>query len=212
MKHEDFMRQLSIKGKPYTIYDINPLVPVELIVDHSVQVDYHGTAQALKRNVDLEYQRNAERYMLLKWAQGSFDNFKVVPPNSGICHQVNLEHLGRVIMTEKGENEAIAFPDTLVGTDSHTPMINGIGVMGWGVGGIEAEAVMLGQPYYMSIPEMIGVRLVGELPPGVTATRTDGQKITFDVVARLNTDVDVAYFEHGGILPYVLRKLINEPS
>ncbi len=149
---------------------INPLVPVELIVDHSVQVDFHGTAQALQRNVDLEYQRNAERYMLLKWAQDSFDNFKVVPPNSGICHQVNLEHLGRVIMTEEGATGSTAFPDTLVGTDSHTPMINGIGVMGWGVGGIEAEAVMLGQPYYMSIPEVIGVRLVGELPPGVTAT------------------------------------------
>ncbi len=149
---------------------INPLVPVELIVDHSVQVDYHGTTHALKRNVDLEYQRNSERYMLLKWAQGSFDNFRVVPPNSGICHQVNLEHLGRVMMTETNEKETIAFPDTLVGTDSHTPMINGIGVMGWGVGGIEAEAVMLGQPYYMSIPEVIGVRLVGELAPGVTAT------------------------------------------
>ncbi|MBI9089344.1 MAG: aconitate hydratase AcnA [Desulfobacterium sp.] len=149
---------------------INPLVPVELVVDHSIQVDYHGTAHALKRNVDLEYQRNSERYMLLKWAQNSFDNFKVIPPNSGICHQVNLEHLGRVMMTESDEKGTIAFPDTLVGTDSHTPMINGIGVMGWGVGGIEAEAVMLGQPYYMSIPEVIGVRLVGELPSGVTAT------------------------------------------
>jgi aconitate hydratase len=149
---------------------INPLVPVELIVDHSVQVDYHGTADALRKNVDLEYQRNSERYMLLKWAQKSFDNFKVVPPNSGICHQVNLEHLGRVMMTGKGEGSRIAFPDTVVGTDSHTPMINGIGVMGWGVGGIEAEAVMLGQPYYMSIPEVIGVRLVGGLKEGVTAT------------------------------------------
>jgi aconitate hydratase A / 2-methylisocitrate dehydratase len=150
---------------------INPLVPVELIVDHSVQVDYHGTADALKRNVDLEYRRNAERYMLLKWAQKSFDNFRVVPPNSGICHQVNLEHLARVMMTEATDGEALlAFPDTVVGTDSHTPMINGIGVMGWGVGGIEAEAVMLGQPYYMSIPEVIGVRLEGRLREGVTAT------------------------------------------
>jgi aconitate hydratase len=150
---------------------INPLVPVELIVDHSVQVDYHGTADALRKNVDLEYQRNSERYQLLKWAQKSFDNLKVVPPNSGICHQVNLEHLGRVMMTDKGEGgDIVAFPDTVVGTDSHTPMINGIGVMGWGVGGIEAEAVMLGQPYYMSIPEVIGVRLVGELREGVTAT------------------------------------------
>ncbi|MDX9786598.1 MAG: aconitate hydratase AcnA [Desulfobacterales bacterium] len=149
---------------------INPLVPVELIVDHSVQVDYFGTADALKKNVELEYQRNTERYQLLKWAQKSFDNFRVVPPNSGICHQVNLEHLGRVMMTEKGAGGEVAFPDTVVGTDSHTPMINGIGVMGWGVGGIEAEAVMLGQPYYMSIPEVIGVRLVGALQEGVTAT------------------------------------------
>jgi len=151
---------------------INPLVPVELIVDHSVQVDYHGTADSLKRNVDMEYRRNAERYMLLKWAQKSFDNFRVVPPNSGICHQVNLEHLARVMMTEQteGREEPLAFPDTVVGTDSHTPMVNGIGVMGWGVGGIEAEAVMLGQPYYMSIPEVIGVRLEGRLQEGVTAT------------------------------------------
>jgi aconitate hydratase len=149
---------------------INPLIPVELIVDHSVQVDYYGTADAYKKNVGKEYERNGERYALLKWAQKSFDNFKVVPPNSGICHQVNLEHLGRVIITEPGEGGTIAFPDTLVGTDSHTTMINGIGVMGWGVGGIEAEAVMLGQPYFMAIPEVIGVRMTGELRPGVTAT------------------------------------------
>jgi len=149
---------------------INPLVPVDLIVDHSVQVDYYGTPDALTQNVAKEYERNSERYALLKWAQKSFDNFSVVPPNSGICHQVNLEHLGQVIMTEKNGRETVAFPDTLVGTDSHTPMINGIGVMGWGVGGIEAEAVMLGQPYYMSIPEVIGVKLTGELPEGTTAT------------------------------------------
>ena len=149
---------------------INPLVPVDLIVDHSVQVDYYGTPDALTQNVAKEYERNAERYALLKWAQKSFDNFRVVPPNSGICHQVNLEHLGQVIMTEKNGNATVAHPDTLVGTDSHTPMINGIGVMGWGVGGIEAEAVMLGQPYYMSIPEVIGVKLVGELSEGTTAT------------------------------------------
>ncbi|MGW8303493.1 MAG: aconitate hydratase AcnA [Desulfobacterales bacterium] len=149
---------------------INPLVPVDLIVDHSVQVDYFGTTDALTQNVAKEYERNAERYALLKWAQKSFDNFNVVPPNSGICHQVNLEHLGRVVMTEKTGNATMAYPDTLVGTDSHTPMINAIGVMGWGVGGIEAEAVMLGQPYYMSIPQVIGVKLVGELPEGVTAT------------------------------------------
>jgi aconitate hydratase len=149
---------------------INPLVPVDLIVDHSVQVDYYGTPDALTQNVAKEYERNAERYALLKWAQKSFDNFRVVPPNSGICHQVNLEYLGQVIMTEKDGNITAAFPDTLVGPDSHTPMINGIGVMGWGVGGIEAEAVMLGQPYYMTIPEVIGVKLLGELPEGTTAT------------------------------------------
>ena len=149
---------------------INPLVPVDLIVDHSVQVDYFGAADAITQNVAKEYERNTERYALLKWAQKSFDNFKVVPPNSGICHQVNLEYLGRVVMTEKAGNATVAYPDTLVGTDSHTPMINAIGVMGWGVGGIEAEAVMLGQPYYMSIPQVIGVKLVGELSEGITAT------------------------------------------
>ena len=149
---------------------VNPLVPVELIVDHSVQVDYFGTTDSLRKNVAKEYERNGERYKLLKWAQKSFDNFKVVPPNSGICHQVNLEHLGRVIIADETGDGLLAYPDTLVGTDSHTPMINGIGVMGWGVGGIEAEAVMLGQPYYMSIPEVIGVRLSGKLRQGVTAT------------------------------------------
>ncbi|UCE51876.1 MAG: aconitate hydratase AcnA [Desulfobacterales bacterium] len=149
---------------------INPLVPVDLIVDHSVQVDFFGTPDALTKNVAKEYERNSERYALLKWAQKSFDNFRVVPPNSGICHQVNLEYLGQVIITAKNGNKSFAYPDTLVGTDSHTPMINGIGVMGWGVGGIEAEAVMLGQPYYMSIPEVIGVKMVGELQEGVTAT------------------------------------------
>ena len=149
---------------------INPLVPVELIVDHSVQVDYYGTADSLEKNVAMEYQRNTERYRLLKWAQKNFDNFKVVPPNSGICHQVNLEHLGRVVIGDETADGLIAYPDTLVGTDSHTTMINGVGVVGWGVGGIEAEAVMLGQPYYMSIPEVIGVKITGELKQGVTAT------------------------------------------
>ncbi|MGD9876814.1 aconitate hydratase AcnA, partial [Desulfococcus sp.] len=149
---------------------INPMIPVELIVDHSVQVDYYGTADALRKNVAKEYERNGERYALLKWAQKSFDNFKVVPPNSGICHQVNLEHLGRVVITATSDGGMAAFPDSLVGTDSHTTMINGIGVMGWGVGGIEAEAVMLGQPYFMAIPEVIGVRMTGELRAGVTAT------------------------------------------
>jgi aconitate hydratase len=149
---------------------INPLVPVDLIVDHSIQVDAWGTADALAENVAREYERNRERYALLKWAQESFDNFKVVPPNSGICHQVNLEHIGRVITAQKEEGRMLAFPDTLVGLDSHTTMINGVGVLGWGVGGIEAEAVMLGQPYYMAIPEVIGVRMTGALREGVTAT------------------------------------------
>ena len=149
---------------------VNPRVPVELVVDHSVQIDYSGTRESLTKNVAKEYARNGERYTLLKWAQKSFTNFKVVPPNSGICHQVNLEHLGRVVIADPTQDGTVAYPDTVVGLDSHTPMINAIGVMGWGVGGIEAEAVMLGQPYYMSIPEVIGVRLTGSLRPGVTAT------------------------------------------
>jgi aconitate hydratase len=149
---------------------INPLVPVDLIVDHSIQVDAWGTTEALAENVAREYERNGERYALLKWAQASFNNFQVVPPNSGICHQVNLEYIGRVITTQKSDGRMLAFPDTVVGLDSHTTMINGIGVMGWGVGGIEAEAVMLGQPYYMAIPEVIGVRLTGALREGVTGT------------------------------------------
>ena len=134
---------------------VNPQVPVELVADHSVQVDFSGTALSLTGNVAKEYERNSERYSLLKWAQNNFDNFRVVPPNSGICHQVNLEHIGRVVITDTVGETIYAYPDTVVGLDSHTPMINGIGVMGWGVGGIEAEAVMLGQPYYMSIPEVI---------------------------------------------------------
>jgi aconitate hydratase len=161
----DAVKQLG--GDPMKI---NPLVPVDLVVDHSVQVDYFGTEKALTQNVAKEYERNGERYALLKWAQKSFNNFKVVPPNSGICHQVNLEYLGQVVIAEDSDDIPLAYPDTLVGTDSHTTMIDGIGVMGWGVGGIEAEAVMLGQPYYMSIPEVIGVRMTGELKAGVTAT------------------------------------------
>jgi aconitate hydratase len=149
---------------------VNPLVPVDLVIDHSVQVDYFGTDDAVIKNVAREYERNAERYALLKWAQKSFKNFRVVPPRSGICHQVNLEHLGQVVLSDTLDGKTVAFPDTLVGLDSHTTMIDAIGVMGWGVGGIEAEAVMLGQPYSMSIPEVIGVRLVGALKPGVTAT------------------------------------------
>ncbi len=145
---------------------INPVVPGDLIIDHSVQVDFFGTSYAFLKNVDMEYRRNRERYTLLKWAQKAFRNFRVVPPGTGIIHQVNLEYLAQVVLVRDG----VAFPDTLIGTDSHTTMINGIGVLGWGVGGIEAEAVMLGQPYYMVLPEVIGVRLTGELPEGATAT------------------------------------------
>ena len=149
---------------------VNPRVPVELVVDHSIQIDAFGTSTSLAENVAKEYERNHERYSLLKWAQEKFTNFQVVPPNSGICHQVNLEYLGRVVICEKRPEAIFAYPDTLVGLDSHTPMINAIGVMGWGVGGIEAEAVMLGQPYYMAIPQVIGVRLTGRLAEGITAT------------------------------------------
>ena len=149
---------------------INPLIPTDLVIDHSVQVDFHGTADCPRLNVAREYERNGERYTFLKWAQKSFANFNVVPPRSGICHQVNLEYLGKTVITADADGNTMAYPDTLVGLDSHTTMINGIGVMGWGVGGIEAEAVMLGQPYYMAIPEVIGVRMTGELQPGVTAT------------------------------------------
>jgi len=144
---------------------INPQIPVELIVDHSVQIDAHASKDAPIINRQKEYERNRERYNFLRWGQQSFDNFKVVPPATGICHQVNLEYLARVVFDRKDENNVrTAFPDTLVGLDSHTTMINGIGVMGWGVGGIEAEAVMLGRPYYMLMPKVVGVKLVGELP------------------------------------------------
>src|SRR3954463_15202091 len=155
---------------------INPLQPVELVVDHSVQVDAFGTAQSFGTNVDLDYQRNRERYQFLRWGQRAFDNFRVVPPNTGIVHQVNLEYLARVVFTSDENPHSQtgdlpqAYPDTLVGTDSHTPMVNGLGVLGWGVGGIEAEAAMLGQPVSMLIPEVIGFRLEGRLPEGATAT------------------------------------------
>jgi aconitate hydratase len=145
---------------------INPHVPVELVIDHSIQVDVFAERLAFQRNAELEFERNRERYAFLRWGQTAFDNFKVVPPNTGICHQVNLEYLARVVETRDGQ----AFPDTLVGTDSHTTMINGLGVLGWGVGGIEAEAAMLGQPVSMLIPQVVGFRLTGELPEGSTAT------------------------------------------
>ncbi|NJD59430.1 MAG: aconitate hydratase AcnA [Anaerolineales bacterium] len=149
---------------------INPLVPVDLVIDHSVQVDFFASADALVRNAELEFQRNHERYEFLRWGQNAFTNFRVVPPATGIVHQVNLEYLARVVMTQKAGGEYLAFPDTLVGTDSHTTMINGLGVVGWGVGGIEAEAAMLGQPIDMLIPDVIGVKLFGQLSEGVTAT------------------------------------------
>lgn len=150
---------------------INPEKPVDLVIDHSVQVDKYGTADALQANMDLEFERNTERYQFLSWAQKAFDNYRAVPPATGIVHQVNLEFLAGVVLTNQtADGEFEAFPDTLVGTDSHTTMINGIGVLGWGVGGIEAEAGMLGQPSYFPVPEVVGVKLIGELPNGSTAT------------------------------------------
>ena len=149
---------------------VNPLFPAELVIDHSVQVDFFGTPDAYERNVAREYERNRERYMFLRWGQRAFDNFKVVPPGKGIVHQVNLEYLARVVMRAESDGDVWLYPDTLVGTDSHTTMVNGLGVLGWGVGGIEAEAAMLGQPLSMLIPEVIGVRLTGTLPEGATAT------------------------------------------
>jgi len=149
---------------------INPLVPVDLVIDHSVIVDEFGNPQAFKNNVDLEYQRNAERYRFLKWGQQAFQNFRVVPPGTGICHQVNLEYLAQAVWTKEENGETVAYPDTCVGTDSHTTMVNGLGVLGWGVGGIEAEASMLGQPVSMLLPEVIGFKLTGKVKEGVTAT------------------------------------------
>jgi aconitate hydratase len=162
----DAMRDLGGEGSK-----INPLVPAELVIDHSVQVDVFGTRQAFQRNAELEFERNQERYAFLRWGQGAFHNFSVVPPDTGIVHQVNLEYLARVVFVdENGSHPPVAYPDTLVGTDSHTTMINGLGVLGWGVGGIEAEAAMLGQPMSMLIPQVLGFKLTGELPEGATAT------------------------------------------
>jgi aconitate hydratase len=149
---------------------VEPEVPCDLVIDHSVQVDFFGSADAYERNVELEYERNGERYRALKWAQQAFDDFRVVPPGTGIVHQVNLEYLGQVVHAREVDGDDWLLPDTLVGTDSHTPMIGGIGVVGWGVGGIEAEAAMLGQPITMKLPEVVGVRLTGDLPEGATAT------------------------------------------
>src|SRR5882757_2103215 len=157
---------------------INPLVPVDLVIDHSVAITYFGDNSAFKKNVEEEYKQNEERYRFLKWAQGSFENFRVVPPGTGICHQVNLEYLSQTVFTAKDTVKVegktvtgdVAYPDTVVGTDSHTTMVNGLAVLGWGVGGIEAEAAMLGQPYSMVLPEVIGVKFTGKLKEGVTAT------------------------------------------
>ncbi|MFO8232145.1 MAG: aconitase family protein [Longimonas sp.] len=151
--------------------EINPQVPVHLIIDHSVQVDHFGTAEAIKLNSEIEFKRNRERYEFLRWGSEAFENFSVVPPASGICHQVNLEYVARGVWTRPTNTGIdLAYPDSLVGTDSHTTMINGLGVLGWGVGGIEAEAAMLGQPIYMLMPEVIGVNMTGELAEGATAT------------------------------------------
>jgi aconitate hydratase len=162
----DAMRELGGDAQK-----INPLVPVHLVIDHSVMVDEFGNPKAFEKNVEFEYERNGERYEFLKWGSQAFDNFKVVPPGTGICHQVNLEHVAQVVWTgEDQSGETVAYPDTLVGTDSHTTMVNGLGVLGWGVGGIEAEAAMLGQPVSMLIPEVVGFRLSGQLNEGITAT------------------------------------------
>ena len=149
---------------------VNPLVPVDLVIDHSVMVDVYATPDALKKNEDIEFERNGERYRFLRWGQEAFSNFRVVPPGTGICHQVNLEYLGQCVWTSQNGGRTIAYPDTLYGTDSHTTMVNGLGILGWGVGGIEAEAAMLGQPIAMLIPDVIGFRLTGRLPEGTTAT------------------------------------------
>jgi aconitate hydratase len=158
-----FRKAFSKYGDPKLV---NPLIPVDLVIDHSVVVEYFGTYYSFYKNVELEYEQNRERYSFLKWAQKYFNNFRLVPPGTGICHQVNLEYLSKVVYTK----DNLVFPDTVLGTDSHTPMVNGIGVVGWGVGGIEAEAVMLGQPLYMTLPEVIGVKLINELPYNATAT------------------------------------------
>src|SRR5262245_58896888 len=149
---------------------INPLAPAELVIDHSVNADVFGSPEAFERNVEIEYDRNRERYQFLRWGQGAFDDFKVVPPGTGIVHQVNIEHLARTIFTRDVDGVTQAYPDTCVGTDSHTTMVNGIGVVGWGVDGIEAEAAMLCQPVSMLIPRVVGFKLSGELPEGSTAT------------------------------------------
>src|SRR2546430_1436178 len=179
----------DLRGDPARI---NQQLPAELVIDHSVQVDEYASARAMFRNAELEFERNRERYAFLRWGQTAFDNFKVVPPNTGIVHQVNLEYLGRVVEARDGQ----AFPDTLVGTDSHTTMINGLGVLGWGVGGIEAEAAMLGEAISMLVPQVVGFRLTGELREGATATDL---VLTVTQILRATGVVGkfVEYFGHG---------------
>ncbi|MEC7140611.1 MAG: aconitase family protein, partial [Pseudomonadota bacterium] len=149
---------------------INPISPVDLVIDHSVMVDHFGDPDSADKNTEIEFQRNKERYEFLRWGQSAFENFRVVPPGTGICHQVNLEYLAKTVWTAEVDGSTIAYPDTLVGTDSHTTMVNGLAVLGWGVGGIEAEAAMLGQPVSMRVPEVIGFKLDGKMVEGTTAT------------------------------------------
>jgi aconitate hydratase len=191
---------------------VNPMVPVDLVVDHSVQVDFFGSKDAYEKNLEREYQRNGERYQLLKWARSAFKDFRIFPPGAGIVHQVNLEYLATVVATRHEGEQQFAFPDTLIGTDSHTTMINGISVLGWGVGGIEAEAVMLGQPYYMTIPEVVGVRLTGKVREGVTTT-----DVVLAITQRLRkenvVEKFVEYFGPGlGELPLADRATISNMS
>ena len=160
----------AVKEKNKDPNTINPLSAVDLVIDHSVQVDKSANSDSFEKNVDIEFKRNGERYSFLKWGQQAFNNFRIVPPGTGICHQVNLEYLSKVVWSEKFQNEDYLFPDTLVGTDSHTTMVNGLSVLGWGVGGIEAEAGMLGQPISMLIPEVIGFEVKDKMPEGTTAT------------------------------------------
>ena len=160
----------AVKEKNKDPKKINPLSAVDLVIDHSVQVDQSAKKDSFEKNVDIEFERNGERYSFLKWGQQAFDNFRIVPPGTGICHQVNLEYLSKVVWSESSGGKTYLFPDTLVGTDSHTTMVNGLSVLGWGVGGIEAEAGMLGQPISMLIPDVVGFKIKNKLPEGTTAT------------------------------------------
>ena len=192
--------------------EINPVIPVDLVIDHSVQVDFFASVDALQRNAEIEFLRNRERYEFLHWGQNSFDNFRVVPPAMGIVHQVNLEYLAKVVLTREEDGEVVAFPDTLVGTDSHTTMINGLGVVGWGVGGIEAEAAILGQTIDMLTPDVVGFELTGSLKEGVTPTDLT---LTITQMLRAHGVVGkfVEFYGHGlGSLPLADRAMIANMS